>query len=137
MGISECINRSFDPSILQSLLRCRETCHSHFIRHEALFSATYFFDGPVPTSYRLFHNLDTPLLLLGRLPLNPGSHAVDAGNTGACPETDQLGFLRIGTCGIGAVESQEKLPVLVDVRPRNNFARTICHYVFESVKSTG
>lgn len=120
MGILECINRSLILPYCNLYYVVARLLTAIFIRHEVLFSATYFFDAPVPTSYWLFHNLDTPLLLLGRLPLNPGSQAFDAGNSGACPETDQLGFLRIGTCGIGAVEFQEKLPVLVDVRPRSD-----------------
>jgi hypothetical protein len=56
----------------------------------------------------------------GHYPLNPGSQAVNAGNSGACPGTDQLGLPRVGSCDIGAVEFQEKMMVFVDVRPRSD-----------------
>ena len=39
----------------------------------------------------------------GHFPLLPTSPAMDAGNTAACPRTDQLGRRRIGPCDIGAV----------------------------------
>jgi hypothetical protein len=40
----------------------------------------------------------------GRVPLKPGSQAIDAGNESACSSTDQLGTPRNGPCDIGAVE---------------------------------
>ena len=55
----------------------------------------------------------------GHFPLNPGSQAIDAGNSDACPPTDQLGFSRVGICDIGSVEFQGKILVTVDVRPRS------------------
>ena len=39
----------------------------------------------------------------GHFPLLPSSQAIDAGNSPACPRTDQLGQRRIGRCDIGAV----------------------------------
>jgi hypothetical protein len=57
----------------------------------------------------------------GHFPLNPGSQAVDAGNSGACPATDQLGLPRVGECDIGAIEFQGQLLVSIDVRPRSKF----------------
>jgi hypothetical protein len=42
----------------------------------------------------------------GHFPLLPTSPAIDAGNDAVCPETDQLGKERVGTCDIGAVEFQ-------------------------------
>ncbi len=36
------------------------------------------------------------------IPLLSGSSAIDAGDPSACPETDQRGFSRAGTCDIGA-----------------------------------
>src|SRR5262249_11217010 len=39
----------------------------------------------------------------GHFPLLPTSQAIDAGNTAACPLTDQLGQRRIGPCDIGAI----------------------------------
>jgi len=38
----------------------------------------------------------------GHFPLLPSSQAIDAGNSPACPRTDQLGQRRIGRCDIGA-----------------------------------
>ena len=40
----------------------------------------------------------------GRFPLLSGSQAIDAGDDGACPSTDQLDTPRNGPCDIGAVE---------------------------------
>ena len=40
------------------------------------------------------------------IPLLPGSAAINAGNTGACPARDQRGKNRVGGCDIGAFESQ-------------------------------
>jgi hypothetical protein len=42
-------------------------------------------------------------------PLVADSQAIDRGNSEACPETDQLGRPRIGTCDRGAVEFQSLL----------------------------
>jgi LPXTG-site transpeptidase (sortase) family protein len=40
------------------------------------------------------------------IPLLPGSSALDRGNGATCPTTDQRGKGRVGTCDIGAFESQ-------------------------------
>jgi Right handed beta helix region len=40
----------------------------------------------------------------GYLPLLPESPAIDAGDSAACPTTDQLGQLRVTPCDIGAIE---------------------------------
>ncbi|MCB0043383.1 MAG: hypothetical protein KDE23_27030, partial [Caldilinea sp.] len=40
------------------------------------------------------------------VPLLPGSPAIDAGDVGTCLTTDQRGVDRVGTCDIGAFESQ-------------------------------
>ena len=40
------------------------------------------------------------------LPLLPGSPAINAGNAGACPLTDQRGVSRVAACDIGAFESR-------------------------------
>jgi hypothetical protein len=40
----------------------------------------------------------------GHFPLLPSSGAIDAGNDGVCPHTDQLGRRRVGRCDIGAIE---------------------------------
>ena len=53
-------------------------------------------------------------------PVLAGSAVIDRGNPAACPETDQLGNLRVGTCDIGAIEFQEPMLVSVDVRPRGD-----------------
>jgi uncharacterized repeat protein (TIGR01451 family) len=39
-------------------------------------------------------------------PLLPGSAAIDAGTSASCSSTDQRGVARVGTCDIGAFESQ-------------------------------
>jgi hypothetical protein len=56
----------------------------------------------------------------GHFPLNPVSQAIDAGNSGFCPATDQLGLPRVGECDIGAIEFQGQLLVSIDVRPRSD-----------------
>jgi hypothetical protein len=53
-------------------------------------------------------------------PVLAGSLIINRGNPAACPETDQLGNPRGGTCDIGAVEFQEKMLVSIDVRPRSD-----------------
>jgi predicted outer membrane repeat protein len=40
------------------------------------------------------------------IPLLPGSAAIDTGNPAICLATDQRGLARVGTCDIGAFESQ-------------------------------
>ena len=40
------------------------------------------------------------------IPLLPGSAAIDAGDANYCPTADQRGVARVGTCDIGAFESQ-------------------------------
>ena len=52
----------------------------------------------------------------GHIPLLAGSRAIDSGDDGACPPTDQLGQPRAGTCDIGAVEFQPLLPQLLAIR---------------------
>jgi len=51
----------------------------------------------------------------GHFPLLLTSQAIDAGDAEVCPETDQLGQLRIGPCDIGAIEFQSSVPV--DTKP--------------------
>jgi hypothetical protein len=48
-------------------------------------------------------NEETPLFVS---PLLPGSPAIDAGDSLACPLTDARGVGRVGTCDIGAYESR-------------------------------
>ena len=48
--------------------------------------------------------LDPGIPSQGRFPLLSGSPAIDAGDSIACPPTDQLGTPRRGICDIGAVE---------------------------------
>jgi hypothetical protein len=58
----------------------------------------------------------------GHFPLTAGSQAVDSGNSGACPATDQLGQTRVDACDIGAIEFQPEgteLTVSVDFKPGN------------------
>ena len=60
---------------------------------------------------------NSPTILLGPLgsyggstqtiPLLPGSYAIDRGSATYCPSTDQRGVARVGTCDIGAFESQK------------------------------
>ena len=40
------------------------------------------------------------------IPLLPGSPAIEAGDGATCPASDQRGMARVGTCDIGAFESQ-------------------------------
>ena len=56
-------------------------------------------------------------------PVLAGSAVIDRGNPDACPETDQLGNPRVGTCDIGAIEFQEGMLVSVDVRPHGDANR--------------
>jgi hypothetical protein len=56
-------------------------------------------------------------------PVLAGSTVIDKGNAAACPEKDQLGNPRIGTCDIGAIEFQERMLVSIDVRPRRDANR--------------
>jgi hypothetical protein len=48
-----------------------------------------------------------------------GSPLIDSANPDACPQNDQLGFSRIGTCDIGSVEFQGSAVavVAIDIRP--------------------
>jgi hypothetical protein len=55
----------------------------------------------------------------GHFPLLSDSAAIDRGNSQACPETDQLGFPRLGDCDIGAIEFLDKIMVAIEVRPRS------------------
>jgi hypothetical protein len=57
----------------------------------------------------------------GRVPLLSSSQAIDAGNDGACPPTDQLGTTRNGPCDIGAVEFY---PVVNDLVTLGNLTTT-------------
>ncbi|HNS51550.1 MAG TPA: choice-of-anchor Q domain-containing protein [Anaerolineae bacterium] len=60
---------------------------------------------------------NSPTILLGPLgsyggstqtvPLLPGSYAIDRGYPSYCPAADQRGMARVGTCDIGAFESQK------------------------------
>jgi hypothetical protein len=54
-----------------------------------------------------------------------GSQLIDSGNPDACPQTDQLGFSRLGICDIGSVEFQGTAIVVVaiDIRPRGEANR--------------
>ena len=62
---------------------------------------------------------------LGYFPLLSDSPAIGAGNSAACPQTDQLGFFRVATCDIGAVEFQTgPLNVALDFQP-NDPANTV------------
>jgi hypothetical protein len=56
-------------------------------------------------------------------PVLANSPLIDQGNPDACPEIDQLGNPRVGTCEIGAVEFQGRMLVEVDVRPRSDANR--------------
>ena len=56
-------------------------------------------------------------------PVLAGSVVINRGNAAACPETDQLGNPRVGTCDIGAVEFQGRMLVSVDVRPKKDANR--------------
>jgi hypothetical protein len=55
----------------------------------------------------------------GHFPLLATSPAINAGNDGVCPPTDQLGQPRVGICDIGAIEFQPEpvLLVAVDIKP--------------------
>ncbi|MGH7783721.1 MAG: choice-of-anchor Q domain-containing protein, partial [Candidatus Binatia bacterium] len=56
-------------------------------------------------------------------PVLAGSVVLNSGNAAACPSTDQLGNPRVGKCDIGAIESQVRLLVSVDLRPRSDANR--------------
>lgn len=45
-------------------------------------------------------------------PLLPDSPAINSANSGACPQTDQLGNARVGVCDRGSVEFQGQGPLL-------------------------
>ena len=59
----------------------------------------------------------------GYYPLLANSPAINAGNPDACPQTDQLGLPRVGTCDIGSVEFQGRMVVSVDIRPKKDANR--------------
>jgi len=56
-------------------------------------------------------------------PLRFDSPAIDSANPEACPPTDQLANPRLGICDIGSVEFQDKIPVVIDIRPRSDANR--------------
>jgi hypothetical protein len=53
-------------------------------------------------------------------PVLPGSVVINRGDPTACPGKDQLGNPRVGSCDIGAIESQERTQVAIDIRPRSD-----------------
>jgi hypothetical protein len=57
---------------------------------------------------------------MAHYPVLTGSPVIGRGDASSCPETDQLGNPRGGTCDIGAVESQQRILVAIDVRPRGD-----------------
>jgi hypothetical protein len=58
----------------------------------------------------------------GRFPLLAGSPAINAGNNGACPATDQLDTPRNGPCDIGAIEFY---PVVNDLVAVGNLSTAV------------
>jgi hypothetical protein len=53
-------------------------------------------------------------------PVLAGSVLINRANPAACPEKDQLGNPRVGTCDIGAVEFQRRMLVSIDIRPKSD-----------------
>ena len=56
-------------------------------------------------------------------PVLAGSPIIDKGNPNACPQADQLGLFRVGTCDIGAIEFRGPILASVDIRPKSDANR--------------
>lgn len=56
----------------------------------------------------------------GHFPVLAGSQVIDAANSDACPETDQLDSQRVGPCDIGSAEFGGQIVIAIDGRPRTD-----------------